>query len=210
MRIDDASDYATLDELDDETLAVRAQRGSLASFDALVQRFDGRLYNFILRRVGNASDAEELTQETLLRAWKNIQRYRPTHRFSTWVFTIGARLSINHLRSARVRLAVNAEPQTVDESCPSSALDDAEMRRTLWDAVDETLTESQRAALWLRYAEDMSMQDIARILGKTNVGVRALLFRARTALAARLESEHPGPQARLTELPRACAVEVEA
>lgn len=210
MRIDDASDCRTLDELDNEELAVRAQGGSLASFDLLVCRFQDRLYNFLLRRVGNASDAEELAQETFVRAWRNIERYRPTHRFSTWLYTIGSRLSINHLRSARVRLASDAEPAPQHADDPGLPLEDAETRATLWNAVDETLTEQQRIALWLRYAEDMSMHDIAKVLGKTNVGVRALLFRARSALIARLGSDSAHSAGLSARAVAALPVEVEA
>ena len=84
----------TLEVLSSEELACRAQAGSLPSFAKLVERYQGRLYNFLLRRVGHADDAEDLAQDTFVRAWERIDRYRTTWRFSTWLFTIGSRLAI--------------------------------------------------------------------------------------------------------------------
>ena len=65
-----------LDALTPEQLAIRAQRGSLEAFGRLVALFEGRLFNFLLRRVGSRVDAEDLTQETFLRAWRRIRSYR--------------------------------------------------------------------------------------------------------------------------------------
>ena len=207
--IDDASESRPLDELENEALALRAQRGSLASFDMLVQRFEGRLYNFILRRVRHTEDAEDLTQETFVRAWKHLQRYKPTYKFSTWIFTIASRVAINHMRSAHRRRTAPVEVEPTHSERPEQGLDDAEMRQTVWDVVDAELTDLQRSALWLRYAEDLSMRDIASILGKSSVGVRAILFRARTTLASHLGAGDTQSAPPVTAALRPCAVEVE-
>src|SRR6185436_2664030 len=83
-----------------EDLACDAQAGSMASFVALVDLFEARLFSFIQRRVGSAPDAEDLTQETFVRAFRSIGRYRRAWRFSTWLFTIATRLATDHLRKA--------------------------------------------------------------------------------------------------------------
>src|SRR5262245_7395781 len=99
-----ASDSRPFVALSDEELAQRAQAGAMASFVELVGRFEGRVYAFLLRRLGcggATSDAEDLTQDTFLRAWQKIGHYQPGRRFSTWLFTIAGRAAIDHHRGRR-------------------------------------------------------------------------------------------------------------
>lgn len=186
-------------ELTPEELAVRAQDGSFVCFSELVTRFEIRLFNFLLRRVGTSADAEDLTQETFIRAWKNIHRYTPRWRFSTWLFTIGSRLASSHMRSAaRTRAGVLYEVEARRTPDPSGAMHRAEQRTRLWALAQRTLSADQHTALWLRYVDGLSIQEIAYILGKSQVGIRVSLFRAREALARHLQAEgesagHPVP-----------------
>jgi RNA polymerase sigma-70 factor (ECF subfamily) len=172
-----------------EELALRAQSGSLAAFSELVGRFEGRLFNFLLRRVGSAADAEDLTQDTFLRAWQRIGTYRPTWRFSTWLFTIATRLAVSSAR----RVSPRREPIRDDHGAravPPALPDDGVARSRIWSMVSELLGPEQQTALWLRYVEDMAVKDIATVLGRTQVSVRVMLFRARAVLAPALEQEH--------------------
>lgn len=181
-------------ELTPEELAVRAQQGSFVCFSELVTRFEVRLFNFLLRRVGVSADAEDLTQDTFMRAWKNIQRYTPRWRFSTWLFTIGSRLASSHLRSAaRTRAGVLYEVEARRTPDPSGAMHRAEQRGRLWALARRTLSADQNTALWLRYVDGLSIQEIAYILGKSQVGIRVSLFRARETLAKHLHAEGDVP-----------------
>jgi RNA polymerase sigma-70 factor (ECF subfamily) len=171
-----------------EELALRAQAGSLAAFSELVGRFEGRLFNFLLRRVGSAADAEDLTQDTFLRAWQRIGTYRPTWRFSTWLFTIATRLAVSSAR----RVSSRRESIRDDHGARATPLalpDDGVARSRIWSMVSELLGPEQQTALWLRYVEDMAVKDIATVLGRTQVSVRVMLFRARAVLAPALEQE---------------------
>ncbi len=161
----------------------------MPSFVELVDRFEGRLYNFLIRRTTTPADAEDLTQETLVKAWQHLHRYRPQWQFSTWLFTIARRAAISHLRRTQRR---SAAPMTFDppegdvrpvRTDPANRIADQEACARIWDAADQLLPDAQRSALWLRYAEEISISEIARILGKSQVGVRVLLFRARRTLA---------------------------
>ncbi len=186
----DSHDFAGLQV---EALVSRAQSGSLDAFTEVVARFEGRLFNFIARRLGGGrrpivADAEDLTQEAFLRAWRNLGDFRPTHKFSTWLFTIAGRLVVDHLRHQGVRkaaaesIAHDANRRMHDQQRERSPLVDVESRN-LWTIARETLTDEQHAALWLRYAEDLSPGEVARVLGRSEVSVRVMLFRARKALA---------------------------
>ena len=176
-------------EASPEELAVRAQRGSMPAFTELVDRFEARLFNFLLRRVPCAADAEDLTQEAFLRAWQRIGTYKPKWRFSTWLFTIGLRLAVSQGRrrpaAPAERIAAGGEPGSPAPRA-SAGLEQAEARSLIWTLVEESVGAEQQAALWLRYVEDMAVKDIATVLGRTQVSVRVMLFRARAVLADKL------------------------
>ncbi len=89
-------------------LAARARSGCLTSFTELVERFEGRLFNFLLRRTRSIADAEDLAQETFVRAWRAIGQYNPRWQFSTWLFTIAHRLAVTEYRRRSRERAMRA------------------------------------------------------------------------------------------------------
>ena len=117
----------------DEQLACRARQGCATSFDLLLRRFQTPLLHF-LRRQGFAADAEDLTQEAFLRAYGNLHRYDCRWPFSTWLFTIARRTSLNHRRRLRPTADGGAvEAARSDSPAPLDALVADEDRRRLWD-----------------------------------------------------------------------------
>ncbi|HEX4795888.1 MAG TPA: RNA polymerase sigma factor [Humisphaera sp.] len=175
----------------DEDLARRAQAGCRASFEQLVRRYQVSLLRFINERVHCEADAQDLVQDTFVRAYQRIDRYRDAWRFSTWLFTIGHRLAISHLRSRRVRKAAQAEeiaslPDRKNDR-PGQLMMEDEGRKRFWDAAAAVLTDEQMAAVWLYYVEGLSAPDVAKVLGRSWVSVKTMLFRARRRLAPALE-----------------------
>lgn len=166
----------------DEELACRAQQGCVASFEQLLLRFQTPVLHFLQHR-GPAADAEDLTQETFLRAYKNLHRYSRRWTFSAWLFTIARRTWINHHRRGHPTLDVAAIKAIASkEPEPLEALVAGERRRRLWDAASNILTEEQLTALWLYYVENMPVQSIAHVLERTRTSTKVLLFRARRKL----------------------------
>ena len=188
-------DETALRALSSEELAWRSKGGCQASFAQLVERYAPRLLCFLSRRTGNIHDAEDLVQDTFVRAFENIHRYRKTWRFSTWLFTIAARLATSHYRKAQTARGFSKIASNV--ACPSTILSQREQRRSLWSQAIE-LSESQYKALWLKYAEDMSIKDIARVMGKSQISVKVLLYRARTGLAQRIQDKKAKEDAEYT------------
>jgi len=178
-----------------EELAWRSKEGCQASFAQLVERYAPRLLCFLSRRTGNVHDAEDLVQDTFVRAFENIHRYRRTWRFSTWLFTIAARLATSHYRKTQTARGVPKIGSNA--ACPSTILSQREQRQSLWSQAME-LSESQYQALWLKYAEDMSIKDIARVMGKSQISVKVLLYRARTGLAQRIQDKKAKEDAEYT------------
>jgi RNA polymerase sigma-70 factor, ECF subfamily len=195
----------------DEALAKRAQSGSLPCFVELLSRFEDRVFNFALRRVNSAADAEDVTQDTFLRAWQNIRQYQSKYRFSTWLFTIASRLAADHHRSKRPKVR-NAAPlkegDATDEGDPATVIADRENGSPLWALAANILNHEQHAAMWLRYAEDLSIKEIACVMNRTQIGVRVMLHRSRQILAKHLEQDssiedHPIMRAAGMPLPEA-------
>jgi len=177
--------------LSDEELARRAQAGHRDCFEQLVRRYQVSLLRFINERVHCEADAQDIVQDTFVRAYQRIDRYNDAWRFSTWLFTIGHRLAISHLRSRKPRAMVAAEeitltPDTHLDNQPGRQMSDAEDRQRFWDAAATVLTDEQMAAVWLYYVEDMGAPEIAKVLGRSWVSVKTMLFRARRRLEPRL------------------------
>jgi RNA polymerase sigma-70 factor (ECF subfamily) len=196
----------------DEELACRAQRGCSASFEELVRRFQVPLLQFLLHFAAR-EDAEDLVQDTLLRAYQNLHRYRPSWRFATWLFTIARRLRVNYLRRKRPKADCELLETAEDrEPPPGQRMAQEESRQRLWDLAAEVLTEPQMTATWLYYVEDVSVRQIARVLGRSQMAAKATLFRARKKLSAilqKLESASPdsGRDRSMNTIPCPAAVE---
>lgn len=176
-----------LDTRSDADLAQSAQSGSMVSFEQLVYRYEGKLFGFLVRCCGNEADAADLTQEILVTAYTKLARYNPEQSFATWIFTIGRRKLIDHFRSRRMDRA-EASPEQVNDETPAVLLARREDQESLWQLARSVLTEVQFQAVWLKYAEELSVAQIALVLRRTPTHVKVILFRARAALATELAS----------------------
>ena len=174
-----------LESLPDEDLAVRVQQGCSASFCVLVDRHGARLLRFLCRKTGNLQDGEDLVQETFVRAYRYIYLYRPAWGFSGWLFTIAARLASTH-RRRMLRACASPDAEGPVDPSPLDQVSQREDRAGLWNLA-RTLSPNQYDVLWLRYAEGLSIQEIARAIRKSQVHVRVLLYRARANMAKRLQ-----------------------
>ncbi len=166
----------------DEQLARRAQRGCRASFEELLRRFQAPLLHFLQQRVA-AADAEDLLQETFVRAYVHLGQYRRRWRFSTWLFTIARRLSINSRRRTRPAADDEAVGSAVSMAPgPADVADREESRQCLWSRAAAVLSDDEWTAVWLLYVEDLPSGQIAAVLGRSRVAVKTMLFRARKKL----------------------------
>jgi len=179
----------------DEELARQSQCGSLAAFEELVSRYEGRIYRFVAHSCRGAMDAREVTQETFVRAFQAIAQFDPARPFAAWLFSIARRKCIDHFRASTHRTD-DREPEAPAPDDPAESLARREDRQSLWLLARECLPETQFQALRLRYAEEMSVEEIARVLGKTRTHVKVLLFRAREALGCELKRERAAAASR--------------
>jgi RNA polymerase sigma-70 factor (ECF subfamily) len=125
-----------------------------------------------------------------------IGQFDPARSFLTWLFTIARHKWIDRCRVARPP-ATEPPPEQADLDDPATLLIRCEEGRNLWAVARQILPDLQFQALWLKYAEDLSVRDVARVLRRTQTHVKVLLFRARIALGRELDAacdaQQPGP-----------------
>jgi RNA polymerase sigma-70 factor (ECF subfamily) len=172
-------------EKTDEELAREARAGSRRSFEELACRYRRRLFVYLRPRLGSDEDAEDMVQDTFLKIYRSIDRYDPAYRFSTWLYTSAHRLAIDSFRKNAV--ARDGVPASSGQDVPDPAAGcEGEAGATgVWDTA-RTLGAARFRVLWLRYGEDMTIEEIAAVLGRTRLAVRVLLHRARAALIERV------------------------
>lgn len=174
----------TLAHLDDLQCVMLAQRGDGKAFSELVARYQDRIYRFLLRLTRSPEDAAELTQDTFLRAYQGLARWRPDAQFKTWLFRIARNIAFDRLRRDKVVEFVELEedadlPDTAGG--PDAIVETAQRYRVL-EAALACLAAEHREVLLLREIEDMSYEHIAAVLD-LNVGtVKSRIARARAAL----------------------------
>lgn len=167
-----------------EELARRSQGGCRPAFAELVERYAAGLFKFLNYKTNSPHDTEDLVQDTFVKAYENIHRYKDAWKFSTWLFTIAARLAYSHFRRSRP-CQVLGEIES-DDLEPPQRLVVQETHQSIWE-IAGTLSQNQYQALWLKYAQDMSIKEIASVLRKSQVNVKVILYRARINLAKRLQ-----------------------
>jgi RNA polymerase sigma-70 factor (ECF subfamily) len=167
------------------------------AFRLLVERYQGEVYSLAVRLVGRPEDAEDLTQETFLRAFRALRRYDPTRPFGAWLHTIASRLCIDRHRRNRAKLVSLTRPEegtageerTIDLEdpgvTPEEQAERSELARRLEALVQELPPES-RAAILLRHQQDLPYEEIARTLGVPLGTVKARIHRARMMLKQKL------------------------
>lgn len=187
--------------LDDGALVSEYIGGQARAFDALVERYQTRLLNFIYRTVGDRERAEDLVQEVFIRVHRHLARFDRTKKFSTWIYTIASNLAKNELRNRSRNPLVLFQAITQgweDEERPlefedtSSRPDDLFRKRHVRSLVENTvaqLPKHHREVFVLRELEGRSYEEIAEIT-HCNLGtVKSRLNRARSSFAEIIEPE---------------------
>jgi RNA polymerase sigma-70 factor (ECF subfamily) len=178
-------------------LAARAAMGDREAFDALVLRYQAQIFRLarILAR-GDLRDAEDLAQETFIRAYRGMGRFRQDSTFRTWLHRIALNVIWSHLSRRRQRAPhVGLEPSDEDAGPgaahePASPPDDVEValiRRQVIDRALATLSTDARLAITLRDIQGLEYQEIATITGVPIGTVESRIFRARRRLRPLLE-----------------------
>jgi len=167
----------------------RIRDGDMEAFRCLVEAHQARVVGTISKMLGSDAEAEDLAQQVFIRIWKSAPRYRPTAKFTTWLFRITRNLVFNELRRKRHfvdQADEMPEPAERRDQEPDKVLMEGELQSAIQNAIDQ-LPESQRLAIILRRYEGMAYEEIAAVMGTTVPAVKSILFRARAELRELLE-----------------------
>ncbi|MEJ5203656.1 MAG: sigma-70 family RNA polymerase sigma factor [Anaerolineales bacterium] len=184
----------------DEALSLDALRaGDRNEFARLVDLFSGRIYRLALQITGNTQDAEDVLQETFLKAFHALPGFEGRSSLSTWLYRIAVNEALMILRRQKVQFSLaednesNDEEKTealqlVDWCClPEDELQSTETRRVLDEAI-QRLSPALRVVFLLRDVEGLSVKDTADSLGITESAVKVRLLRARLRLREELST----------------------
>ena len=168
----------------------RARAGDNGAFEALVLRYQARIVNYASAMVHDAGAAEDVAQETFVRAWRGLGRFRGESTFKTWLYRIATNVARTHLdrRGRRARIADRslddeAEPlQAGDVPSPAPDAETALVRREAIDRALSELPDELRQALVLRDVEGLDYKEIAGVTGAPIGTVESRIFRARRRL----------------------------
>jgi len=183
------------EQLEDSALMLRYQDGDAAAFDALYVRHNDSLYRYLLRLSLNHATAEDLFQE----AWGKIinarKTYRPTAKFSTYLFRVAHNCFIDHLRRNKRHLAeINVDPDlsASDEHAPEQLTEKHLFRKRLNRSLAE-LPDDQREVFLLHEEASLSIDDIAKVTGVNRETAKSRLRYAMRKLRAALAERDEVP-----------------
>jgi RNA polymerase sigma factor (sigma-70 family) len=184
-------------EVDESELILRTRQGDTEAYDDLVRRFQERIYATIYHMTANHEDANDLAQETFIKAYQAIATFKGDSSFFTWIYRIAVNRTINFLKQRRNKnnlslndLDLNAEHDPdlvalVSEKTPRRDAGLAELQEKLNTAM-QRLSETHRLVVTLHDVQGLPHEEIAQIMG-CNVGtVRSRLFYARQQMQAYL------------------------
>jgi RNA polymerase sigma-70 factor, ECF subfamily len=167
-----------------------AKAGSVSAFTELVRAYREGLLRFLLTRCASYADAEDALQDTFINAYRYLHSYNSRWRFSTWLY----RIAIRNAGRLREKYVTELGELRDEESDPlKQCIADSE-RENLWQCARRLLSDEVYSAMWLRYVEDMSINDVASVLNRSNSWTKVNLMRGRRTLDAELNRGGPAKQ----------------
>jgi RNA polymerase sigma-70 factor (ECF subfamily) len=187
-------------ELDpDAALMLRVKRGEGAAFTGLVDKYQQPVMNLVYRMLRDATEAEDVAQNVFVQVYKSAHRYEASSKFSTWLFTIARNLCLNEIRRRSRHPAASMDaPLSEQEDQPLPQFEDkksmsapdrllhGELEEKIEDAL-AGLPENQRLAILLCRQDELSYEEIARVLGCSLSATKSLIHRGRETLKAKLK-----------------------
>lgn len=186
--------------MSEDFLIKKAKKGDSAAFSALMDRHFSMIYNLALRMAGNPDDASDLTQEVMIKLFKNIGAFEGKSKFSTWVYRVASNTCLDELRKIKRRSAasLDAEYETQDgrgvyevedtSPTPEVSAERAELKDIVAKAVSR-LGEEYRTAVILRDINGLSYTEIAEVIGCSVGTVKSRISRGRASLKEILEKD---------------------
>ena len=179
-----------MDQQDDLTYVEQVRNGDLGAFSHLVNKYKAGAYTLALRVVKNSEDAEEVSQDAFMKAYKSIDKFKQEAAFSTWLYRIVYNTALSRIRKKQLSSTTLDERfDAVDTNNTMNAfqqLVQSDQKRYIQYAIDK-LSAEESTVITLYYINEKSMEEVSKITGLTSVNVRTKLFRGRKKLYGYLD-----------------------
>lgn len=181
----------------DQLLVERVQRGDKKAFELLVSKYQRKLFRLVLRLVHDHAEAEDIVQESFIKAYRALVNFRGDSAFYTWLYRIGINTAKNHLvtKNRRAPTSTHSDIEELenfieadglrDINTPESILASKQIAETV-NVVMMSLPDELRNAISLREIEGLSYEEISEVMMCPIGTVRSRIFRAREAIAEKL------------------------
>lgn len=171
-------------EPNDWEIILQVKNGDADQFSCLISKYSNRLFQYLYARLKNKEDIEDILQESFLKAFRKIDQFNPKYQFSTWMYTIVYNEFCRYLKkNSRLKLLSDEDKQIYSEE-EAVDLDVG----NIW-SIARKLKPDQFTMLWLKYKEELSVQEIASTLGMSKTSVKVGLYRARNKLKIILSND---------------------
>jgi RNA polymerase sigma-70 factor (ECF subfamily) len=178
-------------------LIVEVQKGNKQAFDALVLKYQYKVFKLVARYISDPSEVLDVTQEAFIKAYKALDNFRGDSSFYTWLYRIAVNTAKNHLIARGRRIPESdfeiseieqflSKRDVKEYSTPERTLIADEMEHMLFDIIDD-LPSDLRTAILLREMEGLTYEEIAEVMGCPVGTVRSRIFRAREAIEKKIE-----------------------
>jgi RNA polymerase sigma-70 factor, ECF subfamily len=182
-----------MDQKLEEEIVARVINGEKQAYAQLVDAYKGPIFNLAFRMTGSYQDADDLAQETFIRAYKNLWRFDPKRKFFTWLYTISINLIRNHLKKIKndelLNRAKNIEYAENENKSPETLIIAAQESNKI-DLALLTLKYELRVMLIMKYQMDLSFEEIAEITGKSVSAVKMRIYRSLYKLEQLINSQN--------------------
>lgn len=168
---------------DEQSLVHRAQQGDKEAFAQLYEEHFDKIYRYVALRIGNKTEAEDVTQQVFLNALRSISSFKwKGAPFSTWLFRIAHNLVVDYLRKRAKRVIIPLDDSLVDSDSNPQKMTEQRLDIEQLISATERLTAAQREVISLRFAGELSVAEVAKIMDKSQGAVKALQYSAVVAL----------------------------
>lgn len=184
----------------EKLLIVKSKKGDIDAFEELIKNYEKKAYNIAYRIMNNEEDAEDMTQEALVKIYKSIKNFREESTFSTWLYRIVTNVCLDELRKRKKSETIPLEISTegdkgtirfeigADKETPEDLYELAELRQMILNKIN-SLKDDYRTVIILRDMQGFSYEEISIILGCSLGTIKSRINRARKALKDKLRLE---------------------
>jgi len=183
-------------EISDNDLVEIIRKKDQEKYSEIVDRYQKKLFIYIYRLIGNKEEAEDLLQDVFVKAYKNLNSYDISRKFSSWIYRIAHNEAVNHIKRKSLKKFISWETivstkDKLDSSSEEEGADKVWLKKEASREVEKTINElpfKYKQVLTLRYYSERSYEEIAEILGKPVNTVGTLINRAKKKLAEKLKN----------------------